>query len=660
MGVGKKYNLPKYTPLSGLTIQQWEDKILLNNENLFKMFLQIPYIGHWIANLTTNTLIWSHSMYRICGISNKDFKPTFKSALNFIHPDDFRLFKSLIKNLSVEKNYSTEIFRIIWRDNSIHYAECTFFLYNDLKNQAAILIGSVLDITKSRLAENKIRVSEDRLHDLYNNCPIGLYRTTPDGKIVLANPALVKMLGYETFEELSKRDLENYGYVNPTKRKKYLDILEKNGYINNFESEWYRKDGSIVFIRESSKAISDEKGNIIYYDGNVEDITERKNAENEIKKYKNHLEEIVRARTNELEQSRETFKAITENTKDSIIKFDSQLRCIYINSAVKELTNLTIEQCKGKTYDELGFPRDFSEKLKSSLKTVLETKRKQRVEISLPNGLCFDYFIVPEYDLNGNVSTVCTSGRDITEYKKLLLTLKNNFEKEQELNELKNRFISIVSHEFRTPLASILSSAQLLKRYQNKWKEEKIDEHHERIKCSIKKLTELLDDILTISKNEYKIDNNTNDKLNLFEDLSKLIAELKPLLTKNHKIEFKYKSDRQFFRLDKKTLHLIFTNLLINAVKYSPKGGKIKLEVSEKNNNIVFEVSDEGIGIDKKELQYIFDPFFRAKKTEHIGGSGLGLALVRQAVWQYNGTIEASSKNGKGTLIKIKIPLKRI
>jgi PAS domain S-box-containing protein len=130
------------------------------------------------------------------------------------------------------------------------------------------------DITEHKRMETAFQESEERFHSLFKNSTIGLYRTSQDGKILLANPALITMLGYSAFEELATRDLEKDGYAPGYERSNFRQQIENAGEIKGFESAWTRKDGSTIFVQESARIIRDNTGNILYYEGTVEDITE--------------------------------------------------------------------------------------------------------------------------------------------------------------------------------------------------------------------------------------------------------------------------------------------------------------------------------------------------------------------------------------------------
>lgn len=164
-------------------------------------------------------------------------------------------------------------------------------------------VNSMLASLENSLASEK--ESEQRFRSLYENATIGIYRTTPDGRIQMANPALVRMLGYESFEELSRRDLAEDGYESEHPRLEFTQQIEQFGEVRGLESAWKRKDGSIAYVRESAHVALNEKNRPLFYEGTVEDITDRKNAEQELKRYSEHLEELVELRTRELHAAQE-------------------------------------------------------------------------------------------------------------------------------------------------------------------------------------------------------------------------------------------------------------------------------------------------------------------------------------------------------------------
>jgi signal transduction histidine kinase len=228
--------------------------------------------------------------------------------------------------------------------------------------------------------------------------------------------------------------------------------------------------------------------------------------------------------------------------------------------------------------------------------------------------------------------------------------------REKELNELKSRFVSMTSHEFRTPLTTILSSIELIQDYGERLPETEKKELTSVIKQSVKRMTELLDDILLIGKAEAGRLEFRPAPVSLPKLCEHIIEEVKPLASAQHEFHFDHQGIDRDYLVDEKLLRHILNNLLSNAVKYSPLGGPIRLQVSASDNNLLFRVVDRGIGVPVDDQDRIFGTFHRGGNVGNISGTGLGLAIVRKAVDLHSGKIALSSSLEAGTSFTVTIP----
>ncbi len=240
--------------------------------------------------------------------------------------------------------------------------------------------------------------------------------------------------------------------------------------------------------------------------------------------------------------------------------------------------------------------------------------------------------------------------------KQAELEVRKALEKEKELNELKSRFVTLASHEFRTPLSTILSSVALIGKYKEIGDMEKIDKHIHRIKSSVTNLTVILNDFLSLSKLEEGIISNRPSYFNLKELAEELNEELSPMIPSTLQLEYLYTAKEEAY-LDKNILKNILLNLLSNAIKYSEKG-KIQLIIAEHEQNIVITVKDEGIGISKEDQEHLFTRFFRATNVSNIQGTGLGLNIVKRYVELLGGSIQLKSQLGTGTEVTLQFSKK--
>jgi signal transduction histidine kinase len=229
-------------------------------------------------------------------------------------------------------------------------------------------------------------------------------------------------------------------------------------------------------------------------------------------------------------------------------------------------------------------------------------------------------------------------------------------EKEKELGELKSRFISIASHEFRTPLNTILSSSELLEHYGHTWPERKRLIHLHRIQTAVQDMTGLLDDVLVVSKAETGKLELDLAPIDLGEFCRDLAEEMQLGAGSSHRVVFDGRGQCANACLDERLLRHILTNLLSNAIKYSPPGSIVHFELLCQEGEAIFQVRDEGIGIPADDQPRLFETFHRAKNVRNIPGTGLGLTIVKRAVDLHGGTITIASQVNVGTTVTVTLP----
>lgn len=231
-------------------------------------------------------------------------------------------------------------------------------------------------------------------------------------------------------------------------------------------------------------------------------------------------------------------------------------------------------------------------------------------------------------------------------------------ERERELNELKSRFITTASHEFRTPLGTILSSVSLISRYQNVDDQSKREKHIDRIKSAVNNLTEILNDFLSLEKLEEGIIRNSPKPMHLEKFMKDIIDEMRALLKAGQQITYQHIGDVDIV-LDCHLLKNVMINLISNAIKYSLEDKEILVRSEFINDNIKIDVIDQGIGIPDEDTPHIFERFFRANNAGNIQGTGLGLNIVKKYIELMDGEISFKSEYGKGTTFTVMIPIKK-
>ncbi|MBD2461441.1 response regulator [Oscillatoria sp. FACHB-1407] len=270
----------------------------------------------------------------------------------------------------------------------------------------------------------------------------------------------------------------------------------------------------------------------------------------------------------------------------------------------------------------------------------------QRAKVTEP----FGYIVKPFDERDLHVAIEVALRRRLAE-----AAVRVALKKEKELSELKSRFWSMVVHEFRNPLASILSSAQLLERHGHDLVEERRREYLYLIQNSIRSLDSLLNDILHLSQAERQVLEFDPQPIQLESFCQQTIEEMLFSTGFSHQIIFNPQGSFKDVCLDQKLLWHILTNLLSNAIKYSPQGGVIYLDVICPNGEVIFRIKDSGIGIPPEDQQHLFQPFHRAENVGSIPGTGLGLTMVKSCLDLHHGEISFESEVGRGTTFTVKL-----
>ncbi|QKD81323.1 PAS domain S-box protein [Thermoleptolyngbya sichuanensis A183] len=269
------------------------EEALRQSEELQRMALSAAKMGAWDWNVLTGEENWSEEAERIFGLEAGQFTRTYADFFEFIHPEDRdRVNEAQARSLQDGADYAPE-YRVLLRDGSLRWIASRGRVLRDAEGNPTRLVGVTMDITerkRSELAlaesERRLRAAEEKYRSIFENAVTGIFQTTADGRYLSANPALAKIYGYESVEALMEalQDIEHQLYVDPTRRQDFIDQMAAHGAVEDFESQVYRQDGEIIWISENAIAVRDDQDNLLYYEGTIEDITQRKQAEETLKR----------------------------------------------------------------------------------------------------------------------------------------------------------------------------------------------------------------------------------------------------------------------------------------------------------------------------------------------------------------------------------------
>lgn len=373
-----------------------------------------------------------------------------------------------------------------------------------------------------------------------------------------------------------------------------------------------------------------------------------------------------------LRTSEEQFRQLTENIREVFFLSTPDLNeILYISPAYEEVWGRWRESlyANPQTWIESIHPEDC-DRIAAAVaqKFPGEPNWQAEYRIIRPDGEQRWVWVRAFRVLNeaGAVTRIAGIAEDITERKQAQANILNALAKEKELSELKSRFITTTSHEFRTPLTTIQSSAELLEYYGEQWSVERKITHLHRIKGSVIYMTKLLNDVLAIGKAEAGKLKLSPEALDLENFCRTLVEDIQLQNHNQHQIVFSTGSEEKskvnipFFpmpQMDKQLLREILDNLLSNAIKYSPKESTINLNLSYDNKNAIFQISDRGIGIPLPDRERLFETFHRATNVGTIPGTGLGLTIVKKCVDIHQGQISVESEVGVGTTFTVTLPM---
>jgi len=358
----------------------------------------------------------------------------------------------------------------------------------------------------------------------------------------------------------------------------------------------------------------------------------------------------------------ELFLQLLKNYPEgSISIIDKDLNIIYTGGQLYQQLKKDPLSWTGKSILSM-LPLTLQKTIQSRLSEVFSGKFVSDLELRdccfAGNSYTLDAFPLLEEDRSVKRAGIII--RNITRLKEAEEGFRIALEKEKELGELKSRFVSMASHEFRTPLSTILTSAYLLSKYTTTEEQLKRDKHLERIISSVNTLTDILNDFLSLGKMEEGKISVRPVSFGIRELIAGIVNEMAPIEKNGQTILYEHNGD-EMVNLDKGLLKQIVLNLLSNAIKFSSDGTKIEVKTAQEGDKLILKVKDHGIGISKEDQKHLFERFFRGANAMNIQGTGLGLHIVARYAELMNGTVTYKSELEKGSefIVVIKQPVLR-
>jgi PAS domain S-box-containing protein len=616
-----------------------EDLLRYSDQRCRRM-AELAEDGVWAFDRLGTTIFASSDMAKMLGYIPEEMLG--KTPRQFaMEAEPGRKSEDLVGLLSSEARQRGEV-KLRHKDGSEIWVLAAFCQILDSNGEFAGRVGVFTNTTARKRAERALRESEQRYHDLFAHASVGIYRTTGDGLISMANDALVSMLGYTSFEELTGQNLDEEGCGPIYQREAFRAQIERDGETRGVESVWKRRDGSVLFVRENAKVVRDPNGKILYFEGTVEDITERKRAEEK------------------LQQSESRLRSLIDNAPYGIYQCDPRTdRFLDVNPALVEMLGyaskkelLAIDISSGLYGDAAECEAFVQEcRMTGQFESDMTWKRKDGKPLKVR--------------VRGRQSRVSDGGLRLEVYVE---DISKRAELEQQLRQAQKmeavgNLAGGVAHDFNNLLMIISSYTQMLE--DELAPDDRLRQNTRQVLKAVERSSALIQQLLAFSRKQIlsprMLDLNT-----VAEETAKMIRRLI-----GEDIELTLTLDRPLWvvKADPDQVGQVLINLCVNARDAMPRGGK--LTIATHNIHIdrearqlmpgaipgaytVLSVSDNGVGMSQQVQSRIFEPFFTTKAMGK--GTGLGLSMVYGIVKQSGGYISVDSELYRGTRFQILFP----
>ena len=604
--------------------------------------------GMWFWDLVEDTLEWTEQGKAIFGVP-LDAELTYEMFFEILHPEDRDRVKVAVDEALADRTEYNSAYRAVWSDGSVHWIVAKGRGFYD-GDKPVGMMGTVQDITPLKRSQEQLKENEKLLRMALANAKAGTWNWNLISQEVFWCPENYALYGIDPqIKPLQYSDWEHSLHPDDIERNNREVAKVLSGESAEFSTEFriVHPQQGVRWLLGIGNVIRDPEGKPIRLSGINLDIS--------------HLKEAEQA----LQQSKEELRLITEVIPQQIWSAATDGHIDYINQRWQEYTGLDLQQMRLRGWSAIVHPDDLPA-MTSNWIWAIGTEQKFDTEARLRSADgTYHWFLSqarPLRNEQGEIVKWYGTNTHITRIKELEAELLQQTEDLRRANQLKDQFLAIVSHELRTPLNPILGWTQLLA--SGKLTEDKIAMGIETIGRNARLQAQLIDDLLDVSCIlRGKLD------LKLFPlDLETIIKSAINTVqlaakAKSIQIETEFESKIGEVLGDAARLQQIVWNLVSNAIKFTPEGGRISVKLKRNNTEALIRVEDTGQGIDAEFLPYVFDRFRQAESssTRKFGGLGLGLAIVRHLTELHGGTVTVSSPGlGRGAIFSVKLPLMNI
>lgn len=499
---------------------------------------------------------------------------------------------------------------------------------------------SLSTLLARKLAVLALRESEQKFRQLVKAAPVAIVISNDAGHITLINDQAEQLLGY-TAAELLSEPVEIL--VPETVHKQHIEYRHKYMAASATLQEQVaielfarRKDRTLFPVEIKLSHVETADGLMVM--SFITDISERKTAEQALREQRDFLQLVI------------------DSIPDFIVVKDQSGRFQLVNQRTADMYGVSATTLIGRSEADIHPNQQELDRFQSQDQHALVSGQPLFIAEDHFGDRCYQVNIIPLKNQAERFDRLLVVGSDITERKHAEEVLQQALQKEKELGELKSRFVSMASHEFRTPLTSIMVLTETLSNYRHKLTDEQIAQRLHKIQDQIGHLKSIMDDVLQLARIQARRMEFNPTVVDLNDLCSSVVEEFQSQPATAQRLRYTYDAGIPPVHLDQRLMRQLISNLLSNALKYSDGDKPVDLNLTYTNDTVVLKVRDEGIGIPSADLKHLFQPFHRATNIGTISGTGLGLSIAKESADLHGGTITVESQVGLGTTFVVTLP----
>lgn len=562
------------------------------------------------------------------------------SLLDFIHPADAPAVIAMVQAVSHQRAGRQIGIRAQRRGRTFFDVELSVGPVNE-----AGLVCILRNVTERKQSERALAEERNLLRTMIDAIPDTIYVKDRDHRFVLRNNTPGHSVrGIDPERDMGKTDFDFYPRTLAEAFHAEEQAIFNTGQpLVNHEVQLAREDGRVIWISSTKVPLRNLQGEIIGLAGISHDITARKQTE-----------DALRA-------SEARYRLLADNISDMVTRLNPAGDYLYVSPSSRTILGYDPAEMVGQSAFALIHPDDvvFAQEAIQQARELHEDYPPLRLRFQHKQG----HYVWLETsgrtvfaEESGEPIELIVSLRNVTKQKQAEIALQEALQKEKELSELKSRFVSMASHEFRTPLASILVLTETLLTYRHKLTDEQVTQRLGKIQEQVGHLKDIMDDVLQLARLQARRGEFNPAPLDLDALCRTVLEEFRSQSADELRLFYTCNAAIPAVNLDQRLMRQTISNLVANAIKYSSADKAVLVRLIYTDVALLLQVQDEGIGIPAADLKHLFQPFHRASNVGSIPGTGLGLVIAQESVELHGGTITVDSQLGVGTTFTVIIP----